>query len=346
VFVDISDGHIFESTMKISSYLTPSQWGLFAFEWGNTMGKHDEYISKDPSFAFIFLRCDVFNLCNPVLQHYHLAAMGHQLTTGRSVEISCESSSKFLKQFKVGSCYIMCSIEIVKDWRCYVQVLKLWDLVPLEDITKLAKRVDNEFRRYIDEYIVYCKENGFDGMVEFPLSWPISTTEGDQVASEGENNATVKRCPNSIGNLTGLEYIDMSFCRRRSDLPSNFLLPKLASLRIDGCSPPEPPDVGSRCVKTNYACFVAKESEKDLVETMAKYKGAYLGEQSPHPFAIAAYAYRKMLNEEESQAILVSGEGGAGKTESTKMLMHYLAYLGGRFANAVKHDNKHRCCFL
>ncbi|XP_012567832.1 myosin-8 isoform X2 [Cicer arietinum] len=67
-------------------------------------------------------------------------------------------------------------------------------------------------------------------------------------------------------------------------------------------------------------------------ETMAKYKGAAFGEQSPHPFAIAGYAYRKMINEERSQAILVSGESGAGKTESTKMLMHYLAYLGGRAA--------------
>ncbi|XP_024031293.1 myosin-6 isoform X1 [Morus notabilis] len=65
---------------------------------------------------------------------------------------------------------------------------------------------------------------------------------------------------------------------------------------------------------------------------MEQYKRAAFGELSPHPFAIADYAYRLMVNEGISQSILVSGESGAGKTESTKMLMRYLAYMGGRAA--------------
>ncbi|KAK7284191.1 hypothetical protein RJT34_18932 [Clitoria ternatea] len=65
---------------------------------------------------------------------------------------------------------------------------------------------------------------------------------------------------------------------------------------------------------------------------MAQYKGAAFGELSPHPFAIADAAYRLMINEGISQSILVSGESGAGKTESTKLLMRYLAYMGGRAA--------------
>ncbi|GJM87348.1 hypothetical protein PR202_ga03294 [Eleusine coracana subsp. coracana] len=66
---------------------------------------------------------------------------------------------------------------------------------------------------------------------------------------------------------------------------------------------------------------------------MQQYKGADFGELSPHPFAVADVAYRVMRNEGISQSILVSGESGAGKTESTKMIMRYLAYMGGKAAS-------------
>ncbi|KAM6565183.1 hypothetical protein CsatB_025181 [Cannabis sativa] len=63
---------------------------------------------------------------------------------------------------------------------------------------------------------------------------------------------------------------------------------------------------------------------------MELYKGAPFGKLGPHVFAIADFAYRQMINEGKSNSILVSGESGAGKTETTKMLMRYLAFVGGR----------------
>ncbi|GFZ01428.1 myosin family protein with Dil domain-containing protein [Actinidia rufa] len=61
---------------------------------------------------------------------------------------------------------------------------------------------------------------------------------------------------------------------------------------------------------------------------MEQYKGVPFGELSPRVFAIADVG--AMMNEGKSNSILVSGESGAGKTETTKMLMRYIANLGGR----------------
>ncbi|MFS7944635.1 putative myosin ATPase [Helianthus anomalus] len=69
------------------------------------------------------------------------------------------------------------------------------------------------------------------------------------------------------------------------------------------------------------------------VHMMEQYKGAPFGELSPHVFAVADASYRAMMGDAKSQSILVSGESGAGKTETTKLIMQYLTYVGGRAAS-------------
>ncbi|KAA8532333.1 hypothetical protein F0562_032412 [Nyssa sinensis] len=93
---------------------------------------------------------------------------------GICVDIICERSSHILKQFKVGRLYVVCSIDIVKE-SCYIQVLSVWDIMPLEDIQKLVKRLDNIFETYTDDYLNRCKVKCMEGMLEVPMSWATSS---------------------------------------------------------------------------------------------------------------------------------------------------------------------------
>nr|XP_054752990.1 unconventional myosin-VI-like isoform X2 [Lytechinus pictus] len=67
-----------------------------------------------------------------------------------------------------------------------------------------------------------------------------------------------------------------------------------------------------------------------------KYQGKSLGTLPPHVFAIADKAYREMITSKQSQSIIVSGESGAGKTESTKYILRYLTESHGQSAGIIE----------
>uniref|UniRef100_A0A671SXR4 Unconventional myosin-XV-like n=1 Tax=Sinocyclocheilus anshuiensis TaxID=1608454 RepID=A0A671SXR4_9TELE len=60
-------------------------------------------------------------------------------------------------------------------------------------------------------------------------------------------------------------------------------------------------------------------------DMVLQHKGHALGENPPHLFAIANASYTKMMDAKENQCIIISGESGSGKTETTKLVLRYLA---------------------
>lgn len=64
-------------------------------------------------------------------------------------------------------------------------------------------------------------------------------------------------------------------------------------------------------------------------EQCARYRGKHIGVLPPHPYAIADTAYRALVREQRNQGLLISGESGAGKTETAKIVMQFLAFASG-----------------
>merc|ERR1740129_834411 len=72
------------------------------------------------------------------------------------------------------------------------------------------------------------------------------------------------------------------------------------------------------------------------LETLRSFIGN--DQLSPHVFSVANQAYQGIWHRRASQSVLVSGESGAGKTETTKLIAQFLANVGaGAGEGSVQH---------
>uniref|UniRef100_A0A3Q1JFB9 Myosin X, like 1 n=1 Tax=Anabas testudineus TaxID=64144 RepID=A0A3Q1JFB9_ANATE len=83
-------------------------------------------------------------------------------------------------------------------------------------------------------------------------------------------------------------------------------------------------NIGSILAAVNPYKQIAGLYDSAAVDLYSKHQ---MGELPPHIFAVANECYRCLWKRHDSQCVLISGESGAGKTESTKLLLKFLSVM-------------------
>ena len=66
-------------------------------------------------------------------------------------------------------------------------------------------------------------------------------------------------------------------------------------------------------------------------EVIKQYHNRPYGSLEPHCFMEAEDAYQNLVKTRLNQAVVICGESGAGKTETTKLMLQYLSVISKRY---------------
>ncbi|XP_040198980.1 unconventional myosin-IXa isoform X2 [Rana temporaria] len=210
-------------------------------------------------------------------------------------------------------CYVLAEVKefggeewILNPTDCPVQRMMLWPRLALEA------------RASGDDYRFLLREKNVDGSIHYGSlqSWLKVTEERRRMVERGF-------LPQEQGpeceDLCGLP--DLNERTLLDTLRTRFRQEKIYTY------------VGSILVAVNPFRFLPIYNPKYV----KMYDNRRLGEREPHIYAVADAAYHAMLRRQRNQCIVISGETGSGKTQSTNFLIHHLTALSQKgYASGVE----------
>ena len=156
--------------------------------------------------------------------------------------------------------------------------------------------------------------------VDEDLYKPISGLDASQKTQEalGENGVNDMIALDNLDEPTILRNLELRYDRD--------------NIYVRGFSPrfvwliaPLQTYIGSILVAVN-----SFKKVKGLYENPTSFRGKAITQMPPHIYSLAEKAYAALMSSGVDQAFIISGESGAGKTESMKFICRYMASLEGQ----------------
>ncbi|KAJ6867774.1 hypothetical protein NC652_038847 [Populus alba x Populus x berolinensis] len=142
----------------------------------------------------------------------------------RNIVVRNGTSSELLEQYRVNyQLKLIWTVDVIKENSNHTQILKVWDVLPLPDLPKLARHLDDVFGNYTVDKMNRCKHKCIEGNLVVPMRWSLgfggaaesSNPETDPaellsqplaslvIWDESEASVTNSRRPGGTGTGTG-----------------------------------------------------------------------------------------------------------------------------------------------
>ncbi|XP_073692650.1 unconventional myosin-IXAa [Garra rufa] len=235
--------------------------------------------------------------------------------TARKITSAAEVIEQVIDRLQLDrtKCYVLAEVKefggeewILNPTDCPVQRMMLWPRMALEN------RFSSEDYRFL------LREKNLDGSIHYGnlQMWLQVTEERRRMVERG---FLPQPLPKDFDDLCNLP--DLNEKTLLDNLRSRFKQEKIYTY------------VGSILIVINPFKFLPIYNPKYV----KMYDNHQLGKLEPHIYAVADVAYHAMLQSRQNQCIVISGESGSGKTQSTNFLIHHLTALSQKgFASGVE----------